>query len=305
MIPVYNEEKNVGVLHRELLAVLKRLKKSYEIIFVDDGSVDGTLAVLKNLENIKIIHFQRNFGQTAALLTGFNQARGKVVVTLDGDLQNDPRDIFKLLEKLDEGYDLISGWRFKRVDPLSKRFPSLIANWLVARITGIKIHDFGCTLKAYRQEMIKGLPLYGEMHRFLPVLIFDRGGKIAEVKVKHRRRRFGASKYGFSRTMKVILDLITVKFFLSYSSRPMQVFGAIGLILDTAGFLIAAYLSLMRIFYKMSLADKPLLFLGVLLIIVGIQFMGIGLLAEIMMRIYFRVYHPPYVIKKTIRRSKH
>ncbi len=289
VIPVYNEEKNVKSLLDKLVKVLRKIKKSYEIIFIDDGSVDSTLNILKSLSDIKILRLSRNFGQTAALAAGFREAYGNVIITLDGDLQNDPNDIPKLLEKADEGYDIVNGWRFDRQDPLSKKFPSLFANWIISKMSGVKIHDFGCTLKVYKRSFVKDLNLYGEMHRFIPVIAAINGAKITEIKVKHHKRKFGTSKYGLSRTLRVILDLISVKYFLSYSYRPIHLFGSIGIVFGSSGFLIALFLSLERIFYKTPLFNRPLLLLGVVLMIFGAQFLGIGLLAEIITRGYFDI----------------
>ena len=244
IIPLLNEEENIPILYRELTDVLSGTGLEYELIFVDDGSTDRSYSLLLDIQkcddHLIIISFRRNFGQTAALSAGFDHARGDMIITMDADLQNDPRDIPKLIEKLGEGYDLINGWRFDRKDPfINRRLPSIIANWVISTTTHVKLHDYGCTLKAFRKEITQNIRLYGEMHRFIPAIASGLGAAIAEVRVNHRERRFGKSKYGISRTIRVILDLITVKFLLSYSTRPIQVFGLLGFTSGMAGFLIA------------------------------------------------------------------
>jgi glycosyltransferase involved in cell wall biosynthesis len=306
VIPLYNEEENVKELHSRLKTVLDSTGREYEIIYVDDGSSDGTLDLLQGIQaedhNSVILSLRRNFGQTAAFAAGFDYARGDVIVTMDGDLQNDPADIPKLLE-LVRDYDIVSGWRKDRKDPFfSRKLPSLIANKLISKVTGVNLHDYGCSLKAYRREVIKNLKLYGEMHRFIPAVANLYGVKIAEVETVHHPRLRGKSKYGISRTVKVVLDLITVKFMLSYSTRPLQFFGPIGLLSAFAGFLVSFYLSLGKIFQGKDIGGRPLLLLGALLIIVGIQFIGMGLLGEMMVRVYHETQKKPiYVIKKVIR----
>ena len=306
IIPVYNEEDNVEPLHSSLASVLPSLGKPYEIIFIDDGSRDGTRDVLQKLNAAdsccKVISFRRNFGQTAALAAGFAHAHGKVIITLDGDLQNDPADIPMLLEKIDEGYDVVSGWRVRRKDKfLTRRLPSLCANWLISKITGVKLHDYGCTLKAYRREVAQNVDLYGEMHRFIPAMASWMGVTVAEVPVNHHARRHGSSKYGLSRTLRVLLDLITVKFLLSYATKPLQIFGTIGFISSLSGFALASYLSVDKLVFKHPLSDRPILFLAILLILVGIQFISMGLLGEMMVRIYHEGQGKPiYVIKEIL-----
>jgi len=301
VIPVHNEERNVEILHKELLTVLKKLKRSYEIIFIDDGSTDNTFSSLRALPGLTLIRFRRNFGQTAALSAGFEHAQGKIILALDGDLQSDPRDIPKLLKKVDGGFDVVSGWRFQRKDSLVKKIPSRVANWLISKISGVALHDYGCTMKAYKSDVVKNLDLYGEMHRFIPVLVSWRGAKIIEIKVNHRKRKFGVSKYGLLRTPKVILDIITVKFFLSYFSRPMQIFGGIGFFLTSIGFSTTFVLTIKKVVYGISLFNRPLFLLGLVLIIVGIQFIGIGVVAETMMRIYFNTKkEKQYIISEII-----
>ncbi len=307
IIPVFNEEENLEPLYREITRVLETLGLAFEIIFVDDGSRDSSFAVLKRIQEkdkaVKIIRLRRNFGQTAALSAGFDYARGKVIITMDADLQNDPRDIPALLAKINEGYDVVSGWRQKRRDKfLTRRLPSRVANWLISLLTGVRLHDYGCTLKAFRQEVIKGIRLYGELHRFIPAIASTLGVSIAEVKVNHRPRRFGRSKYTIFRLPRVILDMLTVKFLLSYSTRPLQVFGLLGLVSGLIGFVIALWLSYQRLILKVSSANRPILLLAVLLMVIGIQFVTLGLLAEIMVRTYHEstgkpIYHVREVIE--------
>jgi glycosyltransferase involved in cell wall biosynthesis len=305
VVPLYNEEENVRELHGRLKEVLEQLGSEYELIFVDDGSSDGTLPLLQEIQSgddhVVILSLRRNFGQTAAFAAGFDYARGDVIVTMDGDLQNDPKDIPRLIDLIREN-DIVSGWRRNRKDPFfSRRLPSLIANRLISKVTGVDLHDYGCSLKAYRHEVIKNLKLYGEMHRFIPAVANLYGVKIAEVETAHHPRLRGKSKYGISRTIRVVLDLITVKFLLSFSTRPLQFFGPIGLLSGFLGFLISLYLSLQKIFSGVNIGGRPMLLLGALLIIVGIQFIGMGLLGEMMVRVYHETQKKPiYVIKKVI-----
>lgn len=306
VIPLYNEEDNIGLLYDSLKDVVKTVNRETEIIFVDDGSTDGTFERLSRLkrsdDNIKIIRFTRNFGQTAAMSAGFDYAMGGIIITMDGDLQNDPSDISLLIEKIEEGNDIVSGWRANRQDKtVSRKIPSKIANWLIGRITGVNLHDSGCSLKAYRSNVIKNLRLYGEMHRFIPALASSRGAKIAEIKVNHHPRKHGSSKYGISRTIRVIFDLITIKFLLSFLTRPLQIFGLCGLAFSGAGFLICLYLSILKLFFGQGLSDRPLLQLGVVLLVLGVQFIGFGLIAEMQTRTYYEVQNKPiYVIKDFI-----
>jgi len=303
VIPVYNEEENLKLLYQKLKETLEPLGKEREIIFVDDGSQDNSPKILDQLArkdpHVKVIHFRRNFGQTAALAAGFDLAQGEIVVTLDADLQNDPADIPKLLGKMEEGYDVVSGWRKDRKDPyLSRILPSTMANWLISKVTGVKLHDYGCTLKAYRQEVVKELNLYGELHRFLPALASWMGVRIAEIPVTHHPRRFGKSKYGISRTFRVILDLILVQFLLRYSTRPIRIFGGAGLISFVLGLLLGCYLSIIKILFRHPIGNRPLLILSVLLIILGIQLLSLGILGEFLTRIYYEGQNKkPYVIK--------
>lgn len=286
VVPVFNEEKNINILYQELIDVLIKLDLTFEIIFIDDGSTDKSLAILSELQEndsrIVVISFRRNFGQTAALSAGFDYARGNIIITLDGDLQNDPEDIPKLLQKLSEGYDIVNGWRFDRKDSFfSRRLPSIIANKIISYSTNVKLHDYGCTLKAFRKEITQNIKLYGEMHRFIPAIASGMGSSVAEVKVNHRARKFGKSKYGISRTIRVVLDLITVKFLLSYATRPLQIFGLLGFSCGIIGFCMAIYLTIQRQFYGISLANRPALLLAILLIFMGLQFVTLGLLAEL------------------------
>lgn len=306
VIPVFNEEKNVKPLYDQILSSMDRMGVTFEIIFVDDGSIDDTFKVLQGLHNednrLMVIRFRKNFGQTAALSAGFDHSKGNIIITLDGDLQNDPGDIPILVEKLKEGYDIVSGWRYKRKDPfLSRRLPSMIANRLISFITNVKLHDYGCSLKAFRREIIKNIKLYGEMHRFIPAVASWVGISVAEVKVNHRPREQGSSKYGLSRTIRVLLDLITVKFLLSYSTRPIQIFGLIGIVSSTLGGIILTYLSIIRLILQEPIGGRPLLLLGVLLFFIGVQFISMGLLAEIQVRTYHESQNKPiYVVKEIL-----
>lgn len=309
VIPLYNEQENVKDLHERLKTVLDRLGMEYEIIYVDDGSTDNTLSILEEIQAgdpaVMILSFRRNFGQTAAFAAGFDFARGDIVVTMDGDLQNDPNDIPKLLELIKTN-DLVSGWRKKRQDPFfSRRLPSMVANWLISKVTGVKLHDYGCSLKAYRRDVIKNLRLYGEMHRFIPAVASWYGVRVAEVETTHHPRLRGKSKYGITRTIKVVLDLITVKFLQSFSTKPLQFFGSFGMAGGFLGFLILLYLSIEKIFLGKPIGGRPLLLLGALLVIVGIQFIGMGLLGEMIVRVYHETQRKPiYVLKKVLGPSK-
>ena len=305
VIPLFNEEENVKELYERLRQVLESLGSAYEIIFVDDGSTDKTFSLLTDIQekdsHIIAISLRRNFGQTAGFAAGFDHAGGDVIITMDGDLQNDPSDIPMLLEMIKEN-DIVSGWRKRRKDPfISRRLPSIIANWMISRVTGVNLHDYGCSLKAYRRDVIKNLNLYGEMHRFIPAVANWYGVKIAEVETTHHARLRGKSKYGISRTMRVLLDLITVKFLLSFSTKPLQFFGPVGLLSGTGGFFISLYLTLEKLIRGRDIGGRPLLLLGALLIIVGIQFIGMGLLGEMMVRVYHETQKKPiYVVKSVI-----
>ena len=308
VLPVYNEEDNIVALHEEIIAVLDELDGQSEIIYVDDGSKDTTLQKLQAIHETDsravIVEFRRNFGQTAAMAAGFDFARGEIVIAMDADRQNDPADIPKLLAKMEEGYDLVSGWRFDRKDGfLLRLLPSKIANKLISWATDVKLHDYGCSLKAFRYEVVKRISLYGEMHRFIPAIASAVGVRIAEVKVNHRARVAGVSKYGISRTFRVILDLITVKFLLRFSSKPMQFFGSIGLVSSLIGFSISAFMTFDKIANDVAMSDRPLLLLGILLIFIGLQFITVGLLAELMTRTYHEAQDKPiYTVRKLLRK---
>ena len=291
VIPVYNEEENVEPLIQEINAAVKPLRKPYEIVVVDDGSRDATFSVLARLHqrepSLRVVRLKRNFGQTAAIAAGLAHSEGDVVVLMDGDSQNDPKDIPALLAELKKGNDLVCGWRANRRDPfLSRRLPSTIANHLVSWTTQVKLHDYGCTLKAMRRDVAKNLKLYGEMHRFIPAIAYERGARVAELKVNHRPRLRGESKYSIARTLRVILDLLTVKFLISYSTRPLHVFGVLGLCSGGLGFLIAVYLTLQKLVHHLSIGGRPLLLLAILLIFIGFQFITMGLLGEMLSRTY-------------------
>ena len=309
VVPLYNEEENVELLQQRLQEALGSHKLEYEIIYVDDGSNDRTLQLLEEIQkqnsNVMVLSLRRNFGQTAAFAAGFDFARGDIIVTMDGDLQNDPADIPRLLETIKD-YDLVSGWRKNRKDPfISRRLPSQIANWLISRVTGVRLHDYGCSLKAYRRDVIKNLRLYGEMHRFIPAVASWYGVRISEIETTHHPRLRGKSKYGISRTVKVLLDLITVKFLQSFSTKPIQFFGPLGLLFSFAGLGISFYLSVEKLFRGINIGGRPLLLLGVLLIIVGIQFIGMGLLGEMLVRVYHESQKKPiYAIKRILGPGK-
>ena len=306
VVPLYNEEDNVQLLYEEIKGVLDTMAEQAEIVFVDDGSRDTTLAKLEVIQagddHVRVVSLRRNFGQTAAMTAGFDHARGGVIITMDGDLQNDPHDIPQLVGKLNEGYDVVTGWRYDRQDAfLSRRLPSQLANRLISRVTGVGLHDYGCTLKAFRREVIDNINLYGEMHRFIPAIASGMGISFTEVKVNHRARRFGTSKYGISRTIRVVLDLITVKFMLSYATRPLHVFGTVGVVSSLLGVTIGLILTVQRQLFGIGLANRPLLLLAVLLIFMGIQFITIGLLAELVVRTYHESQKKPiYYVRKVL-----
>ena len=310
VIPIRNEAPSLVELHRELTETLAAWGRPYELLIIDDGSTDESFPVLSRLQaqdpHLRVIRFRRNFGQTAAFAAGFDYARGRVIVTSDGDLQNDPRDIPKMVEMLDRGHDIVCGWRKVRKDPfLSRRLPSTIANRLISTATGVHLHDYGCSLKAFRAEVVKPLKLYGEMHRFLPAIASEQGVSIAEVVVNHRERRHGRSKYGIGRTIRVILDLLTVKFLLSYSTRPVQIFGLIGLAMGLPGAAILAWLTLVKFVGHEAIGNRPLLSLGILLVFMGMQFVTLGLLAEMQARTYHESQNKPtYVIREVLEDSQ-
>lgn len=309
VVPLLNEEENVVLLHEQLMTVLSTLGTEYEIIYVDDGSTDKTLRILEDIQiknsSVVVLSLRRNFGQTAAFAAGFDFARGDVVITMDGDLQNDPQDIPRLLDTMKD-YDLVSGWRKNRKDPfISRRLPSIIANRLISIVTGVNLHDYGCSLKAYKRDVIKNLRLYGEMHRFIPAMASWYGVRIAEIETTHHPRLRGKSKYGISRTIKVLLDLITVKFLQSFSTKPIQFFGPVGVIFGLGGAGISFYLSVEKLFRGIDIGGRPLLLLGVLLIIVGVQFVGLGLIGEMIVRVYHESQKKPiYTLKKILGPGK-
>ncbi|MHB1294781.1 MAG: glycosyltransferase family 2 protein [Anaerolineae bacterium] len=307
VIPVYNEEESLPRLYDALQEALGPCGESWEVVLVDDGSRDGSFGILKELHQrdprFRVVRFRRNFGQTAAFSAGFESARGEIVVTMDADLQNDPRDIPMVVQTMREGaYDVVSGWRVNRQDAaLMRKLPSRIANWLISRVTGVYLHDYGCSLKAYRREVVQNLHLYGELHRFVPALASFMGISIKEVPVRHHARQFGRSKYGISRTTRVILDLVTVNFMLNYAAKPMQVFGRWGLISAALGVLMGLYLTYLKLFQGVALSQRPLLFLAVLLTIVGIQFITMGLLGELVVRTYYETQHKPiYYVRERL-----
>ena len=305
VIPVYNEQENVQLLYDNLMGVLPGLGKTYEVIFVDDGSTDRTMEVLEKIAGadatVKVIELRRNFGQTAAFSAGFDYAKGDVIITMDGDNQNDPEDIPLMLD-VAKDHDLVSGWRKNRKDGFFlRRVPSRIANWLISSVTGVKLHDYGCSLKAYRKDVIRNLNLYGEMHRFIPAVASWYGISVTEVPVRHHPRTLGTSKYGISRTIRVVLDLITVKFLQSFSTKPIQFFGPAGLLSGASGFFILLYLTALKFITGASIGGRPLLMLGVLLLIVGVQVIGMGLIAEMLVRVYHEGQKKPiYYVKKVI-----
>jgi len=311
VVLVYNEVDSVEPLHRELMGVLETLGTSFEVVYVDDGSSDGSTERLSALASrdgrVRVVSFRRNFGQTAAVQAGIDHSRGAVLVFLDGDMQNDPHDIPHLLEKIDEGYDVVSGWRRDRRDAPSRVIPSRIANWVIARVTGVRLSDFGCTLKAYRREVIEGVKLYGEMHRFIPVYSAVVGARITEIPVNHRPRTYGRSKYSLSRTSRVALDLITVKLLGSYSTKPMYFFGFTAFAVWAIALVLAIVVIAQKILPPYVYAhDNPLLLLSVVLFIVGMQCILMGLLAELSIRTYHESQQKPtYVVREVIERSSH
>ena len=307
IIPVYNEQENISLLIEAIKNALVPLSYTWEVVLVDDGSQDGSLGVLTQLaekdpEHLRVLSFRRNFGQTAAIAAGLDYASGEIIILLDADMQNDPADIPMMLEKLDEGYDLVSGWRKRRQDTyLTRTLPSNLANMLISRVTGVPLHDYGCTLKAYRREVLEGFRLYGEMHRFIPVFAHSVGAKITEVQVNHQSRKFGKTKYGLERTIKVILDLFTVKFLVSYSSKPIYLFGGAGLALIFGSGAMLAYLGIRRVLTSISVLGSPFFQLSVMLFILGFQSVLMGLIAELLVRTYYESQRKPtYRVRKTI-----
>jgi len=300
IIPVYNEEENLRPLWDELKKVLRRIKGRWEVIFVDDGSDDGSARILEKIakseQRVRVLRFMRNFGQTAAMAAGIDHALGDVIVSMDADRQNDPADIPRLVSRMEEGYDLVSGWRRRRRDPLSKRIPSVIANWLISLLTGVKLHDYGCTLKAYRRNILKNVHLYGEMHRFIPVFASWAGARISEEVVNHRPRGAGKTKYGLFRTFKVLLDLMTVKFLSTFSTKPIYLFGGAGMVLSFGG-IISGIIVLIEKYQLGAYAHRnPLLLLAIFLFLVGFQLILMGLIAELLVRTYHESQQKPIYI---------
>ena len=311
IVPVYNEEENLPLLFDAIHRVMDPLKYSWELIFVDDGSRDKSADVLrllasKDRKHMRVVIFRRNFGQTAAIAAGIDHSEGETIVLLDADLQNDPADIPLLLAKLDEGYDVVSGWRKHRKDnAITRNLPSSIANGLISWVTGVHLHDYGCTLKAYRRDALQGFRLYGEMHRFIPVFAHSVGARITEVEVHHHARKFGKANYGLERTFKIVLDLFTVKFLLNYSSKPIYLFGGAGVVLMVAGLFDLIYLFIRRTFWNIPASTSPLLQVGMMLAIMGFQSVLMGLLAELLARTYHESQSKPtYTVREVIRAPK-
>jgi glycosyltransferase involved in cell wall biosynthesis len=309
VVPMKNEAPNVVELYDELTTALEAFGRSYEILAIDDGSKDETFNLLAGLQEsdsrLRVFRFRRNFGQTAAFACGFAQARGRYIVTLDGDLQNDPRDIGGMVDMLERTpADLVAGWRKDRKDPfISRRLPSMVANWIISRATGVKLHDYGCSLKVFRADVVKPMKLYGEMHRFLPAIASEFGVDTVEKVVNHRARVRGTSKYGISRTVRVILDLLTVKFLISYSTRPVQIFGLLGLTMGSLGIAVLAWLAYVKYFQHEGIADRPLLLFGILLVSTGVQLVTLGLLAEMQARTYHESQDKPIYSIREVRES--
>lgn len=306
VVPLYDEGENVTRFYERLKPVLERIGRPYEVLMIDDGSSDNTFELVRGIcgrdPSVRAIQFRRNFGQTAAMAAGIDHARGSVIVTMDGDLQNDPRDIPVLLDKMEEGYDIVSGWRADRKESFfSRRLPSILANRLISAVCGCPLHDYGCTLKAYRRELISAIGLYGDSHRFIPALATGVGATVAEVKVRHYPRTRGYSKYGLSRTFRVIVDLFTVKFFLSFATRPMRIFGSVGFASAFVGFACFAYLCYVKFVTRHGIGGRPLLVIAMLLILGGFQFITMGLLGEMLTRTHHEVAHKAiYKVKETV-----
>ena len=312
IVPVCNEEKNLPLLYSSIQDTLNPLNQDWEIIFVDDGSTDGSLELLKDLakkerRHVRVIVFRRNYGQTAAIAAGIEHAAGDIVILMDADLQNDPADIPVMLAKLNEGYDVVSGWRKDRKDPfLTRTVPSVIANSLISWMTGVHLHDYGCTLKIYRREALSGFRLYGEMHRFIPVYAHAAGAKIAEVVVRHHPRKYGKSNYGFGRTFKVLLDLLTVKFLLGYSANPIYIFGGVGIGLIIISTLTLLFLAIRKILWTTSVLESPFFQISIMFFVLGFQSILMGLIAELLMRTYFETLgKSTYTIREVINTRLH
>ncbi len=307
VIPVYNEEENVQPLHNSIREALSDLDKPWEVVYIDDGSSDDSLSILESIaaenpETTIVIAFRRNFGQTAAVAAGIDFARGEIIVLMDADMQNDPADIPLLLQKIDDGYDVVSGWRRNRKDAfISRTLPSRIANWLISFVTGVHLHDYGCTLKAYKREVITDFRLYGEMHRFIPAYAHSVGAKITEVPVTHHPRKYGKTKYGINRTFKVILDLFTVKFLLSYANKPIYLFGGVGVLMMAASVFMLGFLFIRKLLFQTSVVQSSFFLIGIMLMILGVQSILMGLIAELLARTYHESQHKPtYNIRRVI-----
>jgi glycosyltransferase involved in cell wall biosynthesis len=309
VVPVLNEEESLPILHQHLTEVLAGSGYSYEIVIVDDGSTDRSFNVMQEIqgrdEHLRVVRFRRNYGQTAAFAAGFDRAQGEVVITIDADLQNDPADIPALMAKMEEGYDVVSGWRVERKDRfLDRRLPSILANRLIGWTTGVHIHDYGCSLKAYRREVLADIRLYGEMHRFIPALAHAAGARVTEIPVSHHARRFGKAKYGLSRTLKVLLDILAVRFLMSFSTRPIHIFGLLGLFSFLAGGVVLVYLAVVRLFLLQPIGDRPLTLLGILLTMLGVQLVTSGLLAELVTRTYYESQGKPiYTVREELTKE--
>lgn len=309
VVPIYNEVASIPHLVDAVATSLSANQLAYEIVCVDDGSQDGSTELLLELArsrpDLKAVILRRNYGQTAAMSAGFKYAQGRVIVMIDGDLQNDPADIPALLAKIEEGYDLVSGWRKERQDAaLTRLLPSKIANWLIGKVTGVKLHDYGCSLKAYRSELVADMNLYGELHRFLPALAYIEGAKITEITVRHHARRYGKSKYGLGRTFRVVMDLVTVFFMKKFLTRPMHVFGLFGLLSFGVGLFLGLYLTLLKLGFGQQIGDRPLLILVVVLLLAGVQLFSFGLLAEVLMRTYHESQgRPIYRVREVVGRN--
>lgn len=306
VVPIHNEVESLPMLIESIASALSDTELSYEIVCVDDGSSDGSTQLLKQLaasrSDLRAVILRRNYGQTAAMSAGFDRATGRIIVTMDGDLQNDPADIPVLVAKLEEGYDLVSGWRKNRQDDrLTRLLPSQIANWLIGRVTSVKLHDYGCSLKAYRTELVADMNLYGELHRFLPALAFIEGARIAEIPVRHHPRRYGKSKYGLGRTFRVLMDLLTIAFMKKFLTRPMHVFGLLGLGSMTLGTMLGMYLTFLKLGLGQSIGSRPLLILVAILLVTGLQLFCFGLLGELLMRTYHESQgRPIYRVREVV-----
>ena len=309
VVPVYNEEESIPHLYPALKSALEDFGRPYEVLFIDDGSKDSSFALLTDLvmqePNMKAIRLRRNAGQTAAFAAGFDLARGEIIITMDADMQNDPKDIPLLMEKADEGYDVVSGWRKDRQDRyLDRKLPSMIANRMISNVTDVRLHDYGCSLKAYRREVIQDVRLYGELHRFIPALASQVGATVTEVPVNHHARVYGSTKYGISRTIRVMLDLITVWFLGNYGTRPIHVFGTMGFLSIGVGVLLGTYLTFVKLFMHENIGSRPMLLLAVLLVVIGVQLVTMGLLGEMITRTYYesqdkKIYYIKEIVSST------